>query len=75
MNENNSATREDVEQLSNRLNETKNCTVSINGHMLSVGRSDTMLRRAFEVLSAQNPDVDWEKNNLLLTIVPNNKVE
>jgi len=76
-NEDNPANNDDTKQLSDTLNSTTQFpkkTVRISGQMLGIGRSETMLRRAFEVISAQNPDIDWSKNDLLLTIVPSNEV-
>lgn len=45
---------------------------TVPGEQIKAKRFD-IAKRAAEILFHQNPDIDWNDNNLVLTVVPKEK--
>jgi len=44
-------------------------SVTVNGDQIALGRLQLM-KRAVEIIQNKHPDIDWNSNDLMITVVP-----
>lgn len=55
--------------MENTVNEKEVVTLTIPGEQLAKGRF-SIINRAGDILKHKHPDIDWDSNDLVITVVP-----